>query len=156
MSYLADIGEVSAVFRTAADVERVTFPTSGTVARFVAPGSVTRGQYGLFEWNMQPRSGGSDPHFHKTFSEAFYVMSGVMQLYNGETWRPAHAGEYLYVPEGGIHGFRGADHARMLLMFTPGAPREDYFETLHALGHGATMTDDERVAFMLQHDTHWI
>jgi hypothetical protein len=44
----------------------------------------------------------------------------------------------------------------MLLMFTPGAPREDYFETLASLGYGTTMTDDERAAFMLQHDTYWV
>ena len=44
----------------------------------------------------------------------------------------------------------------LLLLFTPGAPREDYFETLAALGRGGRMTDDERAAFMLQHDTHWV
>jgi quercetin dioxygenase-like cupin family protein len=157
MSYLADTGEVSALFRTAADVERVTFPTSGTVARFVAPGSVTRGQYGLFEWNMQPRSGGSDPHFHKTFSEAFYVMSGVMQLYNGETWRPAHTGEYLYVPEGGIHGFRNDDDepASMLILFAPGAPREEYFRELVAIAtEGRTLTEDEWTEMFARHDQY--
>ena len=59
------------------------------------------------------------------------------------------------MPEGGIHGFRGGDHARMLLLFTPGAPREDYFETLAAVGRGARMDDEQRLAFMLQHDTFW-
>jgi hypothetical protein len=44
----------------------------------------------------------------------------------------------------------------MLLMFTPGAPREDYFETLNAVGRGLAVTDDERAAFMLQHDTYWV
>ena len=76
---------------------------------------------------------------------------------NHETAAELWMGLYKkHVPERGLHGFRGRDHARMLLMFTPGAPREDYFETLHALGYGATMTDDERVEFMLQHDTYWV
>src|SRR6478752_7366334 len=66
------------------------------------------------------------------------------------------AGDFLHVPEAGLHGFRGGGGARMLLMFTPGAPREDYFETLDAVGRGAPMSPDERVAFMLQHDTHWV
>ena len=42
-------------------------------------------------------------------------------------------------------------------MFTPGAPREDYFETLGSPSATARpMTDDERAAFMLQHDTYWV
>ena len=44
----------------------------------------------------------------------------------------------------------------MLLLFNPGAPREDYFETLAALGRGGTMTDEERSEFMLRHDTYWV
>jgi len=43
-----------------------------------------------------------------------------------------------------------------LLMFTPGAPREDYFETLASLGRGGTMSPEERVEFMLRHDTYWV
>ena len=31
----------------------------------------------------------------------------------------------MFVPKGGLHGFRGAAHASMLLLFAPGAPSED-------------------------------
>ena len=57
------------------------------------------------------------------------------------------------MPRGGVHGFRGANYARMLLMFTLGAPREDYFETL---ARGETMTEEQRAEFMVRHDTYWI
>ena len=62
------------------------------------------------------------------------------------------------MPEGGIHGFRNqsGELASMLILFAPGAPREDYFETLGRVGQGMTMTDDERAAFMLRHDTFWV
>jgi hypothetical protein len=60
------------------------------------------------------------------------------------------------VPEGGLHGFKGGDGASMLLMFAPGAPREDYFETLDRVGRGERMTEEERAAFMLRHDTFWV
>ena len=79
-----------------------------------------------------------------------------MRLYDGARWATVGAGDFLHVPEGGLHGFRGGGGARMLLMFSPGAPREDYFETLDAVGRGAPMSADERVAFMLQHDTYWV
>jgi hypothetical protein len=45
--------------------------------------------------------------------------------------------------------------ASMLLLFAPGAPREEYFETLAILGTGA-MSDEERAEFYLRHDNIWI
>jgi quercetin dioxygenase-like cupin family protein len=81
------------------------------------------------------------------------VLSGEVQLYDGTGWRTGRPGDFLFVPEGGLHGFRGADHASMLLLFTPGGPREDYFETL---ADGAPMSEEERVEFMLRHDTYWV
>ena len=156
MSY-PGAGDVSAVLRSPAEIERVTFATSGTVARFVAPGSLTDGRYGLFEWNMQPRSGGSSAHFHKTFSEAFYVMSGLVRLYNGEKWMPAGPGEFLYVPEGGIHGFRNDDDApaSMLILFAPGPPREEYFRELAAIAaERRTLTEDEWTDLFARHDQY--
>jgi len=77
---MRDAGEVSAEFRARDDVDSLTFRTSGTHVRFVAPGSATRGQFGLFEWNMQPRTGGADAHFHRTFSESFFVTSGTVEF----------------------------------------------------------------------------
>ena len=44
----------------------------------------------------------------------------------------------------------------MLLMFSPGAPREEYFETLKRLGEGLTMSDHERDAFFAAHDNIWL
>ena len=53
---------------------------------------------------------------------------------------------FLFVPEGGIHAFKNesGEPASMLLLFAPGAPREDYFETLAELARGRTMDDEER------------
>jgi mannose-6-phosphate isomerase-like protein (cupin superfamily) len=157
MSYFGDTGAVSAVARSAANIEQVTFATSGTVARFIAPGAVTGGRYGLFEWNMEPDSGGSGAHFHKTFSESFYVMSGTVRIYNGEKWAPTRAGEFVYVPEGGIHGFRNDDDeaASMLILFAPGPPREEYFRELTAIAAaGRTLTDDEWTELFARHDQY--
>ena len=86
MTYHKDVGEVSARYFAPDTVERATM-RSGTVARFIAPGSATEGRYGLYEWNMLARSGGATPHFHKTFSESFYVISGTVRLYDGALGR---------------------------------------------------------------------
>ena len=43
----------------------------------------------------------------------------------------------------------------MLLLFMPGAPRADYFETLFAAGTGQ-MSDEEKTELYFRHDNHWI
>jgi quercetin dioxygenase-like cupin family protein len=61
------------------------------------------------------------------------VLAGTVRLYDGRDWVRATAGDFLFVPEGGIHGFRNEltdEPASMLLLFAPGAPGEGYFETL--------------------------
>lgn len=156
MSYSKDAGEVSARYRHAGEVASVTYP-SGTHVRFTAPGSVTSGQYGLFEWNMTGTPDGAHPHFHKTFSESFYVTEGTVRLFNGETWVDATKGDFLYVPQGGIHAFSNESGApaRMLILFAPAPPREEYFRELEAVrSSGRTLTDDEWIALWARHDQY--
>ena len=62
------------------------------------------------------------------------------------------------LPIGGVHGFRNesGEPASMLLLFTPGAPREDYFETLADAARRDAMGEDDWTAFFLRHDTFWV
>ena len=156
MSYGKDVGEVSARYRSVGEVPSVTYP-SGTHVRFTAPGTATNGQYGLFEWNMTGTPGGADPHFHKTFSESFYITEGTVRLFNGETWIDAVKGDFLYVPQGGIHAFSNESGApaRMLILFAPGPPREEYFQELAAIrSSGRTVTDEDWIALWARHDQY--
>jgi quercetin dioxygenase-like cupin family protein len=153
--YRGDGGEASAWLRRDDTDPEITYRSGGS-CEYLATGDATGGHYGLYRWTFGDEESGPDPHFHRAITESFYVLEGSVRLYDGTGWVTAGSGDFLHVPEGGLHGFRGADRARMLLMFTPGAPREDYFETLDAVGRGAPMSPDERVAFMLQHDTYWV
>ena len=155
--YDGDAGLVNARLRPAGTAPEVRYNNGGT-AEYLATGESTGGLFGLFRWNMSAVPSGPDPHFHRTISEAFFVISGSIRLFDGTTWLDTKPGDFLYVPEGGIHGFRNesGEDASMLILFAPGAPREDYFETLARVSEGLTMTDDERAAFMLRHDTFWV
>jgi mannose-6-phosphate isomerase-like protein (cupin superfamily) len=156
-SYFGQTGEVSARLRPEG-TEPETASPGGTRTHYLATGASTNGQFGLYRWEMGPKPSGPDPHFHRTISESFYILSGTVRLYNGTKWIDATPGDFLFVPEGGIHGFRNESGApaSMLLLFAPGAPREDYFETLADAARREAMTDDERAAFMLRHDTYWV
>jgi quercetin dioxygenase-like cupin family protein len=123
--------------------------------RFLATGSQTRGDFGLFEVTMPPGGRGPGPHLHRTFSESFHVLEGSLEVLADGEWTTAHAGDLLYVPRSGVHGFRGAAElgARFLILFTPGIPREHYFEGLLELyADGRAPTTAEIDAFALRHD----
>jgi mannose-6-phosphate isomerase-like protein (cupin superfamily) len=154
---LPGIGDVSAVLRPAGDIEWVQVGRS--VARFVAPGAMTAGRYGLFRWDMKARAGGASAHVHRTYSEAFFVLSGTVHLFDGRAWVDATPGDFLFVPEGGIHGFRNdaREPASMLILFAPGAAREAYFEELsEIIATGRVLSPADWTELYARHDTYLV
>jgi mannose-6-phosphate isomerase-like protein (cupin superfamily) len=151
--YLDENGEVSARVRRMDATPELAFRNGS--ASYLATGASTHGQFGLYRWDMDGPRSGPDPHFHRSISESFFVLSGSVRLYNGTEWLDAGPGDFMFVPEGGIHGFRNesGQPASMLLLFAPGAPREGYFEGLADL---AQKSDVERAEFMDFHDTYWL
>lgn len=131
------------------------YETSGVKYHYLANQQDTAGDYGLYRVDIAPAGGGPPAHFHRAMSEAFFVLSGTMKLYDGTEWADGHQGDFLYVPPGGVHGFRNeADEpASILMLFAPGAPREAYFEGFAAL---ADMTDEERREWFVRHDNYWV
>ncbi len=123
---------MSAIYRPAGEPD-LQSPTNAMT--FVAPGSVTRRQFGLFRRDMTPRAGGPKPHFHRTYSESFYILSGTVRVYDGTEWVEARTGDFLYVPKGGIHAFSADsdEPSSMLILFAPGAARERYFIELEEI-----------------------
>lgn len=155
--YLGDTGELSARFRSADTPGELK--TAGGFCHYLATGASTNGQFGLYRWDMGPEPSGPGPHFHRTISESFFVLSGTVSLYDGSRWVDSHAGDFCFVPEGGIHGFRNesGQEASMLILFAPGAPREGYFEGLVEMAaSGVKPSEEELAAFMDRHDTYWV
>jgi len=157
LRYSGDTGEPSARLRSHAEPPDLTYSTGGTV-HYLSTTATTGGEFGLYRWNFAPKTSGPDAHFHKTISESFFILSGTVRLYDGKKWVDATEGDYLFVPEGGIHAFKNesGEAASMLLLFAPGAPREEYFETLRDWGQGKTVTDEEKAEFFVRHDTYWL
>ena len=155
--YTGDGGVVSASLRPA-DAPPELSLGSGGAAHYLATGASTDGSFGLYRWEMGATPSGPGPHFHRGITESFYVLSGTVRLYDGSRWLDGGPGDFLHVPEGGIHAFRNesGEPASMLLLFAPGAPREDYFETLARVSKGEVMSEEERLAFYLRHDNHWV
>jgi mannose-6-phosphate isomerase-like protein (cupin superfamily) len=148
--YFGQNGEVNANFRPASTPPELG--TDGDGIHYLATTEVTRGEFGLYRVMMKPRAAGPSTHFHRTISESFFILDGTVRLFDGEKWIDAGAGDFLHVPQGGLHAFHNASDAtaEMLLLFTPGAPREEYFEQL------SSVTEEERTAFREKHDSYFV
>lgn len=148
--YFGSSGEAGATFRAADAPPDLGTPGDGM--HYLATTELTCGEFGLYRVMMKPRAGGPSTHFHRTISESFYILDGTVRLFNGEKWIEGRAGDFLYVPQGGLHAFRNdADApAEMLLLFTPGAAREEYFEKIGQIAAG------ERADFLDEHDSYFV
>ena len=82
------------------------------------------------------------------------MREGTVSLYDGSRWRSGVAGDFLYVPQGGIHAFRNDSEApaSMVILFIPGAPREAHFEALAQVrAEGRTMSPEEEADLLRRH-----
>lgn len=155
--YLKDGGEVSAVLQPATRQPDLTIGATGV--HYLATSASTRGEYGLYRWEMGPAPSGPGAHFHRTISESFYVLTGRVRLFDGGRWVDGTAGDFLYVPPGGVHAFRNESGApaSMLILFAPGAPRESYFESLAEIAtSGRQLTDEEWTELFARHDQYMV
>lgn len=124
---------------------------------YLATRDTTDGGFGLYRYVMTGPPTGPAPHFHRTISESFFVLSGQVRLFDGTGWTDAGAGDLLHVPVGSVHAFRNESgrRAEMLLLFVPGAPREAYFEALaERAASGREFGEGERVEFLRSHDQY--
>jgi mannose-6-phosphate isomerase-like protein (cupin superfamily) len=151
--YFGESGEVNAVFRSAETDPELGGPSGST--HYVATGRLTRGEFGLYKVEMAPHSPGPSTHFHRTISESFFILSGEVELFDGERWVTGRREDFLYVPVGGLHAFRNGSDApsSMLLLFSPGAPREEYFERVAEMSQRG---GQDLLEFRVRHDSYFV
>ena len=155
--YPGATGDISAVLRRADQPYNLEIGHGGTQVHYLASGPATGGEFGLYRWDFTGPPSGPDPHFHKTISESFYLLSGTVRLFDGRRWADAGPGDFLFVAEGGIHGIRNesGEPASMLLLFAPGAPREEYFERLAATRFEEELKPHIRILFESARGCWW-
>ena len=93
---------------------------AGDTYTIKASADSTSGSFGLIEATVPP-GGGPVAHTHIGNDEAFYVLSGELEILDGSWTFVARAGDFVFIPRGIRHRFKntGVHGARMLFMFTP-------------------------------------
>ncbi|MFJ1808391.1 MULTISPECIES: cupin domain-containing protein [unclassified Streptomyces] len=68
-----------------------------------------------------PPGGGPPLHIHADADEAFYLLSGELDITAGAHTYAVRPGDFVFIPKGTAHRFRnnGIHTARQLLLFSP-------------------------------------
>ena len=93
----------------------------GAVSTVKLRAASTHGTLGLMEVSIPPGAG-PGAHAHADADETFCLLSGEIEMLDGDAQFRASSGDIIHVPRGYRHGFKtvGFHPARVLILFTPG------------------------------------
>lgn len=95
---------------------------------------------------FQKGSPGAPAHFHTRATEMFFVLSGSMRILLDDQVLILGQGDFLTVPPTVPHAFAPApgSEAEMLVVFTPGMDRFDYYRLLERVYRGEASVQEIR------------
>jgi quercetin dioxygenase-like cupin family protein len=101
-------------------------------------------------------SAGAPPHFHTKATEMFFVIEGTMRILVDDEVHTLERGDFLTVPPTVPHAFAPAPDtaAEMLVVFTPGLHRFDYYRLLERVYRGEADVREIRESSQ-QFDNHY-
>ena len=124
---MGDAAPVTA--RHVAADEGTTFWFLGNLFKLKATSEDTAGAFGLIE-AIQPAGFTAPPHIHHAEEEVFYLISGDITFFCGDSTISAHAGSFVWLPRGIPHWFRveGNTPAHLLQWNFPGGVERFFLE----------------------------
>jgi quercetin dioxygenase-like cupin family protein len=116
------------------DADATRYDFAGQDGRLLEDGGATRDAFAASTWTLEPGGFAPPLHRHREIDEAVYVISGALELGDGERTWTAPAGTFAAIPAGTEHtmAVAGDDPVRILLIMS--APRRavETFEALSA------------------------
>ncbi|WP_067890401.1 cupin domain-containing protein [Nocardia vaccinii] len=100
---------------------------------------------------------GPPPHFHTTSAELFFMLGGRLRVLAGQEIMDIVEGDFLLVPAGMTHAWAAPDDspADVLVIFTPGIERFDYFRLGDRIRRGLA-DPAEILATQERFDNHFV
>jgi mannose-6-phosphate isomerase-like protein (cupin superfamily) len=122
----------------------------------LADAGATGGALTANKATFEKGSPGAPAHFHTRATEMFYVLSGTMRILLDDRVVTLGTGDFLNVPPTVPHAFAPAvgEEAEMLVVFTPGLHRFDYYRLLERVYRGEASIQDIRDSSE-QYDNHY-
>lgn len=122
----------------------------------LADANATGGALTANRATLHKGSPGAPAHFHTRATEMFHVLSGTMRILLDDQILTLGKGDFLTVPPTVPHAFAPApdSEAEMLIVFTPGMDRFDYYRLLERVYKGEASVQDIRDSSQ-QFDNHY-
>ncbi|ONM49840.1 cupin domain-containing protein [Nocardia donostiensis] len=104
-----------------------TLDTMGV--RLYADHDMTGGKLSANRAFLPAGADGPPPHYHSTSAELFYMLDGRLRVLAGDEIHEIGAGDFLLIPPNMTHAWAApaTSPADVLVVFTPGIERFDYF-----------------------------
>jgi quercetin dioxygenase-like cupin family protein len=146
----------SAVLVRAADAQTLADgPTS--LITLLADADATGGALTANRATLQAGSPGTPAHLHTRASELLFVLGGELRALAGEQVHALEPGDFLLLPPRLPHAFAPAPgrDADVLVVFTPGLARFDYYRLLERVARGEATVQDIRESSE-RYDNHYV
>lgn len=112
-----------------------TIRMGGILLEFLHSKDNTDNSLDMFRMTVEPKARVPVPHYHESWDEAVYGLSGVLNFRVGGEDIALGPGQSLFIKRGVVHGFSNdaQDTAICLCVLTPGVLGPAYFREIAAL-----------------------
>lgn len=147
---------LSATLTSAADAERLA-DARGSLITLLADSDTTGGALTCNRATLEPGVAGAPPHFHTRATELLFVLDGTLRVLVDDEVRTLTAGDLVTLPPRVPHAFAPTEGARadVLVVFTPGMDRFDYYRLLQRV-HDGVADPAEIGASAERFDNHYV
>ncbi|WP_369364204.1 cupin domain-containing protein [Streptomyces sp. CG4] len=124
--------------------------------QLLADHSATGGALSAVRVTLAEGADGARPHLHHTGAEMFYLLDGCAEILSGDDIVTAERGD-LVVPPEKPHAFAAVPEATadILIVFTPGIERFEYFRHLQRIRLGEA-TPESILEVQERYDNHFL
>jgi mannose-6-phosphate isomerase-like protein (cupin superfamily) len=125
--------------------------------QLLADNSATGGALSTVRVTLADGADGARPHLHKNSAEMFYLLDGAAEILSGDDIVTAERGDLVIVPPGKPHAFAATPGATadILIVFTPGIERFEYFRHLQRIRLGEA-TPESILEVQERYDNHFL
>ena len=137
--------------------EAETLGTTPDTMTLLADVSDTGGLLSTNRASLARGRDGATPHFHRSSAEMFFILDGELQILTDDEIVTTKAGDMLFVPPHTTHAFGATENsgADVLIVFTPGVERFEYFRMIDRIRRGEG-SPQEILATQDRFDNHFV
>jgi mannose-6-phosphate isomerase-like protein (cupin superfamily) len=105
---------------------QMKFNIFGEPVELIVTSANTGGAFSIGRQTCKPGSG-VPPHVHQFEDEAFSVVTGRFEIFNGDSWTEIPEHGIAFAPRGHVHCFRNCGDENGTIQFVCGGDRFDIF-----------------------------